>query len=217
MYCQDLMWKPPIQAGRYCESVAIDANNNIYFAGKAYADKGNYFGNNTIEPKIIKDGHNIYIAKTDAEYNLKWLKVIEAYNSNYINCRIDNENNIIVSGLYDKRIIIDSLDIQNKDESRGSGFVAKLDNDGKLKWFKRFKNDGWQIAIHDIAIDSLDNIYICGNYSSELFFYKDHTEIIDTSILREGYTSSFIAMYDSQGNLIRVHSLLNDIRCLSIH
>ncbi len=106
----------------------------------------------------------------------------------------DNKNNIYVSGTTDTNIIkINEIEYKKTSEKTG-GFITKLNEYGKIEWFK-FIDGIYQQSIYSVSIDNNNNSYITGIASSNI--------IIDTNQYNKPdiTASGFLIKLDKDGNI----------------
>ena len=116
-------------------------------------------------------------------------------------------------------------EVEHSPDLRGrtvtEGVMAKIDKDGKVLWArliattthptpKRF--GGYAAFYNSLALDSEDNIYICGNYLSEMTFTKRNGSVekhqAKSTKAWDGTSQSwagdpFIAKFDKDGYLLQ--------------
>lgn len=203
-YGQQPLWYQPIQGGGHCTSIEIDSNGYVYSAGFSSKVFGADVFNDTIIPKTI-DGRLLYLTKTDTNYHIEWLKVFESTWLVYKPIiKIDKNNDIVIVGKYYDDLKIDTINIV-EDNRDAHCFVAKFNNNGHLLWLNTIRADFWTLDITDVDFDSDNNIYISGWYNVYATFNNGITP--DTTIY--GWSTSFIAKYQSSGAFHNVYSLRN--------
>lgn len=109
------------------------------------------------------------------------------------------------------------------DHSSTEGVIAKIDKDGKVEWAKLIATTthpmvnektfgGYAIYYKGVVVDSKGNIYVCGNYMSEVKFVKrDGTEETHQAKNTGAWDGSiqtsagdpFIAKLDQDGYLLK--------------
>jgi len=121
----------------YLSDIAVDSNGNIFVCGYWY-NGGDY---------------DFYIAKFDKNLNpIKQITVDrESEDDRLMGIAIDSNNNVFVCGFTHSPL-----------SDRDNFYIAKLDND--LNFIEQIiidgdNNDG---VLLDIAIDSEDNVFVCG-------------------------------------------------------
>ncbi len=169
----NMVWNRTIDGNSWDEAKSITLDSNyIYIAGLTYS-----YGAGDADA---------FIAKLDKNGNLIWFRTIggSAYDD-AADIAVDN-NYIYVDGE------TDSFNVNN-----GGWFIAKLDKNGKLVWFRTIS----MIAFYrggGIAVDD-KYVYAVG----ETFIIKNVTEL---SEITAGYTvkntSAYVIRMDKNGNLI---------------
>jgi hypothetical protein len=110
----------------------------------------------------------------------------------------DGESNIIIAGdLFNRSMLgTDTLEI-----SRGMMFVAKLNPNGELLWYKLLNPSYWANRFTNIAIDRGDNIYLSFEYDDFNF---------------QGITSSLSSNADPTNGLMKLDKEGNEVWLINI-
>ena len=173
------------------EAINVDANGNYIIAG-TFRDSANFDINNSSSFIQATGASNLgdgFIAKYNSNMNLIWVKVIPA--TNVITPRkieIDNQNNIILSGVYGNTIDIDpsnavyNLSTYNTGNSSNDVFLAKYDGNGNFIWGKSL---GSTLVdnLGGIGVDDSNNIYIGVSFAGS-------TAFIDSSVSFTGISTN---------------------------
>lgn len=112
----------------------VDSNDNIYVAGHFY--------------KSPDQSHDIFLLKCDAQGNIIWSRTWTKNGDE--DCKgitLDSSNNIVLVGETSTE----------SDETKM--YLMKCDQSGSLKWSHEWGING---TLNDVALDSLDNIYVIG-------------------------------------------------------
>jgi len=144
-------------------AVAIDSSDNIIVCGYTASDGAG--------------GIDVLIAKYNSSGVFQWGRTLGGSGSDYgYAVAIDSSDNIIVCGLTD---------------SDGAGsydvLIAKYNSSGVLQWDRTLGGDGLDYG-YAVAIDSSDNIIVCGITNS------DGAGVIDALIAK--YNSSGVLQWD---------------------
>lgn len=107
--------------------------------------------------------------------------------------QFDNENNLYLTGFFDKAIDFDPSEKIAKVSAGGlmNAFILKLDYDGNFKWVKTLESKGANKG-EAIDFDSKNNVYITGSFSETATLGK-------ISIQANGGTGIYIAKLDKDG------------------
>lgn len=190
-------------------SVATDKNGNVYVVG--------YFGSTTITfgtYTLTNPGgyDNSFLVKYDSGGNLLWAKCMEGIAGSVYaqlgNVATDNSGNVLIFGSYDEPGLVfgkDTLTLLNNNGDNNI-FLAKYDANGNLLWATSPTvsnlnadidvTDGWS----NLVTDSLNNIYITGDYAGNIIFGKD-------SLIGGNGGNIFYVKYDSYGNVVWAKNL----------
>ena len=97
------------------------------------------------------DGIGI-IFKYDTSGNVQWKKVIGDSGDNDIyGCVTDSSGNLYLAG------------DTNPNSGNGVATLTKLNSSGSIQWQKQLSGSSGSTTFRDIAIDSSNNIYVCGS------------------------------------------------------
>uniref|UniRef100_A0A6C0HW39 Bulb-type lectin domain-containing protein n=1 Tax=viral metagenome TaxID=1070528 RepID=A0A6C0HW39_9ZZZZ len=106
----------------------------------------------------------------------------------------DTKNNIYVSGTSDTNTIkINEVEYKKTSENTG-GFITKLNENGKIEWFK-FIDGIYLQSIYSVSIDTNNNSYITGIASSNIIIDTNQYNKPDES------ASGFLIKFDKEGNV----------------
>jgi hypothetical protein len=159
-------------------SIASDGNGTSYTVG-SYSNA--HVQSTPAGPIIISDTFGIFICRYDPAGTVLWTKHIinaQVYGTKSV-IAIDSENNIYVLGT------ITSADTVDLDpgvgsfpmilQSTGDIFLLKLDQAGDFQWAKTFTSNSMIVSYGNtrgsgIALDSLDHIYVTGDFLGTVDF-----------------------------------------------
>ena len=125
--------------------VAVDSSDNIILYGHTASDGAG--------------GQDLLIAKYNSSGVLQWDRTLGGSGTEFSQgVTVDSLNNIIVCGFTD---------------SDGAGgydlLIAKYNSSGVLQWDRTLGGSGSQDWGYGVAVDSLDNIIVCGKQNSDGF------------------------------------------------
>lgn len=189
-------------------TVASDTSGNVFIG--AYYDQLVNIYNANFQPSGISlsNGYrSSYVVKYDTNGIAQWALNLRGSNStNMHSVQTDSQDNLFVVGSY----TVDSLPIYNADGSpstvslrptSGSDSVSciKFDSNGNALFAVAVDGTSYENA-HSVAIDSDDNIYLAGSYSSvnaRVYSTDNSSNIVLPA--RTGYNSGFVVKFDSAG------------------
>jgi hypothetical protein len=162
-------------------SVATDANGNIYMTGY-FQSPTITFGSTTLtNPSVV--GGAVFIVKYDAAGNLLWAKAAgnTAGSATGMSVSIDASSNVYITGRFDNpSITFGSITITNGSTiSDDEIFIAKFDSSGNVLWAKSAGGSDDDFG-QSISTDASGNAYITGSFSSPSITFG--TTILTTSI-----------------------------------
>lgn len=184
----NIIWSRGLPAYTGGQCLAIDDANNIYTAGK-YIGSPSY---NVVIGSTAQSGAGVFFVKYDSSGNAIWVKTVNK-GLNVMDMALDSAGNIISTGDFTLPIVFD--DIQLTSNNGTDMFIVKHDNNGNALWA-----DSAGGIMEDkgskVATDSQDNIYLSGNFKSNITFGS--IELTATA----NYKPVFIAKYNSDGDNI---------------
>ncbi|HRO42737.1 MAG TPA: T9SS type A sorting domain-containing protein [Flavipsychrobacter sp.] len=174
--------------------VAVDGNGNIYTTG--------YFkGVLTLDTftLVSKGKSDIFIMKHNAVGDFQWVKSIGGFQEDESYAIAgDGDNSVYICGYF-----TDSLQYSGGTAySKGLRDIlyVKYDSTGSLIWLKTAGTPYWDVA-WDIDIDSADNVYIVGDFSTSNVgadtIYFDGIKLVAWNA-----STAFLLKYNKQGNII---------------
>lgn len=185
--------------------IAIDTNNNIYVVG-AFNDTVT-FGNQT-EGGFCHPCHSGYILKYTPDGAISWVKVFKSPYSNFVqDIVIDNNNDIIISGIFQSMLWFDTDTLNSVYPS--SAFLAKLNTDGDFIWVEQ-GDDTTEISVVALATDNMNNIYLAGNSSTPAFFGNLASEGSGAYIVKYNANGSPSKIISEKGYQIRTLNINNN-------
>ncbi len=187
-------------------SVATDADGNVYMAGCFYGEVDFDPFVATVELTATEGYEDSFFAKYDANGNLVYVKHIKG--GNYVrvsDLALDEEGNIYLTGRFGGSIDFNPsnfLDAYIEAEGYGNSFIAKYTNDGHYLFAKQIGGDTGAIDATSLAVDAELNIYVAGGFrGSPDFETQPGEEATITSDSNTGADmNAFVAKYDSDCN-----------------
>ena len=160
--------------------VGVDDAGDIYIAGSTRGDLGG----------PADETADVYVAKFDADGTMLW--ITQAETDVAVNCR---GMAVGGGGIYVGGKTYGDYAAPNAGDS--DAFVCKFDTDGNFIWARQFGMKGADGA-YAVAADAAGNAYICG-YTQVGFADQD-----------ENKHDSFVAKYDTNGNLLWSRQIATD-------
>lgn len=194
-------------SGEQAESIAVDANGNVY-------STGSFQGNPDLDPGIgfapvtSAGAADAYISKLDASGNFVWGKSFgSTANDIGYAIAVDATANVYVSGYFTGTVDFDPGAGTYTIAAFGSSdiFVLKLDAAGNFLWAKQMGgsiNDEAQ----DLAIDNAGNIYTTGFFNNTADFDPGTGTYTLTST---GQGDIFVSKLDANGNFVWAKNMGN--------
>ncbi len=130
-------------------------------------------------------------------YKIEWSKYLSGSENDYfLNIAIDSLDNIYASG-NTSSIKINELSPIGSSRGASDILLAKMDKEGDFKWIAVVggsRND----YNHGLVIDRNNNIWICGESSSENYYTKNNIQQLYTGGTADGVLTKF----NGDGNII---------------
>tara|TARA_R110002050_G_scaffold244268_1_gene380889 strand:- start:45152 stop:48703 length:3552 start_codon:yes stop_codon:yes gene_type:complete len=181
----------------YPRGVAVDKEFNVYTAG-IYSGTVDFDPGSGIISKTSNGLYDIYIQKFDNSGNLLWVKTIGGiYKQGCNRLSLDSEGNIYLSGEFYYTVDFNPgtgvFNLTSGQLGAWNGYILKLDKNGGFIWAKQIH--GRDNRITDIVLDSNNNIYAIGEYTST----NDFDPGVGVVTLN-GPGGTFVEKLDSNGN-----------------
>jgi hypothetical protein len=188
-------------------SIHIDGNNNIIVAGR-FSSNSITFGTTTL---LQAGSMDVFIVKYNPEGNILWAKGAGGgSNDEGYALSSDNAGNIYLAGYFTQPANFGSVKLTSAGQA--DMFIAKYDPSGNVLWAKRAGGKGDDRAT-GLQTDATGNSYITG------FFTNDSISFGQILIPNDSVDNSFIAKYDTDGNVIWAKGIGGDCEAkeLAIH
>jgi subtilisin-like proprotein convertase family protein len=189
----------------------VDEDNNIYILAEVGAGPTDINPNG--DPVNTVNAKSTIIAKYNSDQELLWFREWPDNSSNprieVQNFDIDSNNNVYLTGFYTGPINLDPTSTGQTWTSGGTSnaFFIKLNADSSLGFIKTWgaTDVGAQDA-YSVVVDSLDNVYVAGNYNITTDFNPGDSggTLTNTTTRNHGY----LVKYDSSGNFLSIRSMV---------
>ena len=145
---------------------------------------------------------DMFFLKFDSLGDFSWAKRIggTSYESGTA-IHVDNSDNIITAGSFTGVVDFDpGSNVVNKTSSGiHDGFISKYNKNGEFLWNRQLSSYNAQAAIHEIATDYQNNVYIVGSYVDKIYFGPNSNS---DSLVSSGSEDVFFFKLDSNGNYL---------------
>lgn len=178
-------------------AVTTDFQGNIYTAGSFSGTSDLDPGEGTSEYTAVGSA-DMYVSKQDNNGDLIWAQQIGTIRGDEANdVQVDNQGNVYVAGF-----ISDDLEINgvvHDNVGHRDMFVAKLNSNGDILWYKALGNAGFNEAT-SLGFDAAGNVYVTGSFWGVLDF--DLGPGINNLSSPGGSADVFIWKLNSNGDFI---------------
>ncbi|MGE0568479.1 MAG: hypothetical protein AB7O73_11060, partial [Bacteroidia bacterium] len=171
----------------------IDANQNLIVSGYFYGTVT--FGSFTLTSNA--NSQDVFVAKLDPSGNFLWaVKMGGPLTDTPYGMCIDSNNNILLTGSFKSNAQFGSQNFTsitnpNSNSPSDDVFTTKISGNGNFLWTRtgqaKYEDRGL-----NVAVDSQNNIYVCGQFSDTIQFNNSHQNQI--------MNAAFIIKYSSSGN-----------------
>lgn len=180
-------------------SILVDGNNNIIVAGR-FSSNSITFGSTTL---LQAGSMDAFIVKYNASGNVLWAQGAGGgTNDEAYSLGADHSGNIYVAGYFTQPANFGTIKLTSAGIS--DAFLAKYDPSGNIVWARRAGGEGDDRAVA-LKTDTSGNSYVTG------FYTNDSISFGSILIADEAVDNSFVAKYDSDGNVVWAKGLGGDI------
>jgi len=181
-------------------SVAIDKNGDIYVVGR-FVGSVDFDPDSGTETLQSFGGPDAFVLKLNGEGEFIWAYDIgTGGNEECEAVGVDNENNVIITGIFDSTIDFDPGpgEVELFGDGAADPFYLKLTPDGSLIWVRSFTSTGFVYSA-DVDIDEENNIITHGFFWNDMNFEPSNSNGVIQAI---GAEDCYTAKFDSDGNLM---------------
>ncbi len=220
-----LVWSNYIDVGdhigigpiRISKDIAIDSEDNIYICGYTLLDTTD-FDPGPGEALVVPDSACSagFVAKYTKDGVFEFVYTIQGAVGGEFNPRhitVDNNNNILVAGMFEKIVDFDAGPGVQKDtaDNVGDNFLLKIDNSGNYIWHLAW-GCKYTDNVTDIVFDEAGNSYTLGLFHDTI----DTDPGNQISILSASESNSYISKFDADGNFLWSTFFKSDSSCLAL-
>ncbi|KAF5032738.1 hypothetical protein DSECCO2_614070 [anaerobic digester metagenome] len=176
--------------------IAVDAQNNIYFAGE-FADSID------LDPgagTVIAVGPNLvastFVEKLNENGDMIWAKSFLSDGWVYLSgVALQANGNVILTGKFTDTVDFDPGVMEYRLRGDNYTYVCNLDSDGNFNWVKSFTQS--MNYSTDVDVDENDYIYLSGSFMSHINFCPDSAMCLHYG---GGTFSSYMAKLNPAGS-----------------
>lgn len=187
--------------------LAFDSEDNVFISGPYFARGGS-------PPLDLDPGPNNTNFRGIAGVDGFWAKYSPdgdylagfLYDGNMRQLRIDNSNNLYLSGSTTDGMDVDLSAGEYKLYTAPGGFdqfLVKYNASFELIYGFTFRGNSMEMRTEDMRIDDNQNVYLCGDFRDTIGFVKGSAH---GDIVAKGARDAFMAKFDKAGQLKYAHS-----------
>jgi hypothetical protein len=184
--------------------LVVDNSDNVIVTGR-FSGNSIVFGHDTL---IQQGSMDVFVLKYNEDGNVLWGRAAgggsndEAYSAD-----VDISDNIYVAGYFNQHPTFGTFTLSTRGQA--DIFLAKYSPSGTVLWVKSAGGTGDDRA-NSVSTDALGNSYVAG------FFNNDTLDIGTIHLMRESGDNSFIAKYNSEGDVLWTRALHGDSKANSV-
>ncbi|MFN4079449.1 MAG: DUF4397 domain-containing protein [Saprospiraceae bacterium] len=178
------------------KAIVRDQGGNLYVTG--YFRERVVIGNDTLR-SLGNNRRDIFVAKYNSNGVPQWAKAFPgpvAQDDRGRGIAVDDAGNIYITGEARGALFFDSITVAHNDGTNRNGYVAKLDNDGKVIWAFAIESIGGDDRGYDVRVGPDGRIYVVGQAGNNAVFAPGATPVASN-----GGADAFLACYTSDGDL----------------
>ncbi len=207
------------------KAVAVDSHGNVFVAGYFFSSSVDFNPGVGVDTHTNNGGTDIFLTKINADGTYGYTKTIGGAGSEIANgISVDSDDNIYITGLFSSAAVDFNPNDDGSDPQSTAGdndiFLTKINADGTYGYTKTIGGAGAE-AGNSVFLDSQDNIYITGLFSSAGVDFNPNddgsdpqstagdNDIFLTKINADGtygYTKTIGGAGDDRGNSVGVDS-----------
>ncbi len=200
-------WMKHLGGGYYdiAKKIVIDSNGDLIVYGTFSSDLSENTAPNVVLPCNYNNGNTVIMKLNPTNGSTIWMKAITGPNGiDTRNLKIKG-NDIYLIGIFNGTVDFDPNIGVDTFTSVGNTrmFLTKMDINGNYQWTKVWGTEFDDVNGYDLAIDSMNNIYIVGDFYNQVDF-DPNPAIAYNLITLNTCRDAFILKLNSTGNLIYV-------------
>ena len=182
-------------------SIATDSSGNKYVAG--YFNGTVVFNPGDPSSSMTSSSNNGFLVKYNKDGIYQSVKIFDSSNGGYAatnSVSIDSNSNVYVAGYFNGTVVFNPGDpgsSVNSSSGYNKGFLVKYNSSGVYQSVKTFDADtnGGNAYIYSLAVDSICNVYVAGQFTGTVVFNPGDPGSSVTS----NNGDSFLVKYNSSG------------------
>jgi hypothetical protein len=141
--------------------VAVDGKGNVYLGG--YINGSAWLGGKALPHVHQGDG---FVASFDDQGHHRWSFAFGAQYGQVVNAvRVNGQGRPVIGGHFSGEIRLGGYKLTSK--GNADGFVALLEQDGRLRWVRQLGGPG-DVAVRALAVAPNDEIFAAGTFKQSL-------------------------------------------------
>ena len=174
-------------------ALAVDSSGSAYVVGNFYSDVLT-LDSFAVTNSTGTSASDIFAAKFDSDGNTQWLRRFGGDGTDTaFHVAVDHSYNVLITGsFFSTTIAFDSVTLTNASTDTDM-FLVKLDSAGHVLWARRAGGPKGDTG-YRMVVDADNNCYVTGYFNTSATFGT-------TALISAGGFDTYIAKYDSAGNL----------------
>jgi len=181
-----------------CDAIAVDSSDNLYVVG-AYQRVVDFDPGPGITYRLANGAGDAYLSKFDPDGNFVWVQDWGEIVTDYsLDVAVDASGLVNVTGYFGSTVDFDPGPGVDLHASKGlrDVFLTRFDSAGAFQWAATWGGTEEDSGL-GVSVDSLGNVYVCGNYRDRVDFHPGDGY---TYYCSNGLDDAFLSKLPPDGN-----------------
>ena len=178
----------------------VYCNDHIYMFGEKFGGNAKF---NVTGSEVLYNLNGLFLAKYNTDGSVDWVKKIgDVTNLGDYKIKVSNQGDIYVYLNFTNDATINSVKYTETGGYYENKLLMKLSEEGEIIWVKSIKSKDYMYRVQDMNIDRNGNVYLIGNYFSEIIFDENTALVSHEYYLNTPQMEAYVAKYDKNGNVL---------------